>query len=252
MSDDYDDDARPARRAKSGDSTVKTLLIIFGSFAALAVLACCGIGFGSYFWLKKNFGQALVTTPADIQKITTEITDITIPPEFKPQTGSSIFGVKNVTYQWCPAGNCPQRGDGLGMLMLMSIGIQGANGPNNNTISKVSEEQFSDQTLQQQWKDYTKIEHEFVIRGKKCKFFIVQGQQTGFGSEDDDDEMQTDSHGEETAANDAGNTATGAGPKAVQISGAFPGKEAECTLMIHLTAEEYDEEKILGMLRSIK
>lgn len=255
MSDEYDDDSRARRKAKSGDSTVKTLLIIFGSLAAVALLTCCGVGFGAYFWVKKNLGQAIVTVPADIQKITTEITDITIPPEFVPKSGSSTFIMKMAQYQWCPSGNCPERTDGQGHLILMAMGLQDASG-RNNPARQVFDEQVSDETLKEQWKEYTKTEHDFVIRGKKCKFTVVEGEQHALVMSDDDDEDQpAESATEKDDMPDDGASAHasgGTGPKAVHISGSFPGKDAECMLQIQLTAEEYDEEKILGMLKSIK
>lgn len=270
MADEYDDEPRrPKKRvqrakdADSGNSTLKMLLIVFGSLAGVAVLSCCGGGVWLYYAGQKLVKNLDMKAPADIQKLTAEMTDITLPAEFVPQHGSSIFGIKKVDYQWCPGGNCVTRDDGLGMLTLTSIAIKDTQNPGQN-ISTFSAEQFSDASLKAQWKEFTKTEHEFDIRGKKCKFYIVQGEQYDFSTVDEtemDDEEESDDMtdtpvnptGESTPAAPATTPAQPiAGRKAVHISGAFPGKQAEVTLELWLAPEQFDEAKILEMLKSIR
>ena len=269
MSDDYDDQPRrPKKRKKDSDnSSLKIILIVVGSLAGLALVSCCGAGTWLYFAAQKFIKDVDITNPADIQRVTAEMTDITIPPEFVPPHGSSTFIMKMVQYQWCPTGTCQPNGDDTGMLILTAINLkdEGGAGPD---VAAMTDEQFSDANLKQSWKDYTKTEHEFDIRGKKCKFVIIQGEQKSF-SEDEEDAAQpavaktggdaADADGEmesdvliEEVEREPKPPGGVAGVKSVQIHGTFPGKEAECTLNIHLTPETYHEEKILGMLRSIK
>ncbi len=261
----YDEDyGEPQRKKKSGDSTstAKVLLIVFGSFFGLVMLTCCGVGTYAFFWFKKGIEQANLTAPADIQKLTAEMADITILPEFLPRHGSSIFGLmKMAQYQWCPAGNCPPVEVGPGTMMLLAMNIRDPNpqqrGPQGFT--PFSEHEFSDAALKQNWKDFTKTEHEFDIRGRKCKFYIVQGEQTGFQDMDDmgdDEEPEAPAEQAEADADPAPAAepahANVPGKKLVQVAGSFPGKEGEVSLQLTLTPEDYNEEKILGMLRSIK
>lgn len=272
MADDYDDEPRrPKKRSKkssgsgdSGNSTVKILLIVFGSLAGVAVISCCGSGVWLFYAAKGIAKRADLKAPADIQKLTAEMTDITVPAEFVPQHGSAIpiVGIKTVKYQWCPGGNCVARADGLGMLLLTSFNVK--NGPNpGQNVPTLSEEEFSDDFLKAQWKDYTKTKHEFDIRGKKCEFFIVQGEQLDYDAMDEstmDDEAEEgvtvvtiDPLGESVPNTPATpNIPQGAGRKAVRVSGAFPGKEAEVTLELWLAPEQYDAARILEMLKSIR
>jgi hypothetical protein len=57
--------------------------------------------------------------------------------------------------------------------------------------------------------------------------------------------------GGQTSSSPAGNASLPA-QKQVQISGHFPGKKGECMILIHLAPEQYEEQKILDMLKSIR
>jgi hypothetical protein len=254
---------RPRKQRESGGSsgTANTLLMAFGILAAVGVLACCGlVGAGYYFW-QKNFSQIALTQPADIQKLTAEMTDISIPPEFVPQNGTALLGNRVVMYQWCPTGTCPPVVDEMGSLSLMGFSRQLA-GNGDVEITLVSEEQYTDELLQHSWLEYAKSVEEVDIRGKKCKFFIVRGEQLDFasmmpetGDEDDEDGgtvVTAEAPGGPPANAPPAPERKGTGRKTVQISGSFPGKTGEVTLNIHLPEADYQEEKILGMLRSIR
>lgn len=268
MRDEFDEESRPRKKKKpssgeSGGSTVKILLIVFGSLAGLGLAVCCGVGAYGYFLFQKNFGQVALTTPVDIQKLTAEMTDIIIPPEFVPQYGSAIFGIKTVNYQWCPTGDCMPQPDGLGSLSLSTFHIDDPNLAAGMS-DEDSDSQFSDEVLKLGWLDFKKTEHEFEIRGKKCKFYFIQGEQLDFESMDEaETEAEMDEPGAAVIAIDPpGETPAetplkpaerkGVGHQSVRIHGEFPGKTDKVTLEVNLSPEDYQEEKILGMLRTIR
>jgi len=249
----------------SGTNVVMILLIVFGSLAGLALLACCGIGGFGYFFIQKAVKDADLKSPADIQRVTSEITDITIPPEFMPKHGSSIFMIKSVEYEWCPNGACSPRDDGLGTMTLTVMDLGNQPGQPEPVFS---ESDVSDEALKLMWRDYTKAEHDYTIRGRKCRFTILQGEQIGF-EDIDDGEMESESGAPQSSTDEAADktesapaTNDQAAPaatvasipprKKVQISGSFPAKKGECSLTIHLAPEQYDEKKILDMLNSIR
>lgn len=271
MSDDFEDTPRRKKKKASGDNTLKIVLIVFGGFFGLTLLVCCGTG-AYFFYLGKKFAsQVAMKNPADIQNLVTEMTDITIPPEFAPQHGSSIFGIKMAQYKWCPAKNCPPSGleglDDENSLMLTSIKI----GDEVPAGDDDEDTMMTDEMLKHSWKEYTKTEHTFDIRGKSSKFYIVQGEefampQADFDNEGDmpaqaepatDPAAGVESAPETESAGDAPATTPpssrpGTGKKVVHVSGTFPGKQAPCTLQIRLNADSYDEGVILEMLKSIK
>src|SRR5215469_1647649 len=100
-----------ANAGDSKNSTVKILLLVFGSLACVTVLACCGGGVWLYIKGKAVVEQVqqaakdiALTSPDDIRRVTGEITDITIPPEFVPKAGHSLLGTRFVLYEWSPSG----------------------------------------------------------------------------------------------------------------------------------------------------
>ncbi|MFO0917448.1 MAG: hypothetical protein U0872_03935 [Planctomycetaceae bacterium] len=271
MSGDFseDDKPRPKRTKpakKSGMSVAMILLIIIGSLAGLSLVACCGIGGAGVFMFQQAVKEADLTSPADIQRVTSEITDITIPPEFVPKHASSIMLIKlkRVEYEWCPTGTCPARTDGLGTMTLTAMDLQQPNQPQLGQ----SDIDVSDEALKQTWRNYTKTDHEFPIRGRNCRFTIVQGEQLGFVDVEESEmeaepgDASPDAGGAEGKAETPGaateetvteTMVTSIPPrKQVQISGDFPAKNGECTLLIQLAPEDYDEAKILEMLKSIR
>jgi len=289
MSDDFEDKPRRAKKegsAEGKDNTVKVLLIVFGSFFGLMLLVCCGAGAWGYFWFQRNLGQVALTTPVDIQKLTAEMTDITIPAEFVPQSGSSIppLGIKTVQYGWCPTGTCPpNNGPAIGNENSLNLSSFNFGEKDGTATPDFSVDDASDEVLKAQWKEFTKSEHTFDIRGKSCKFLIVKGEEfAALDMDDINDDLPQEVPGVQKSALPEGEAATnepveidetnsddpameepqasdpsastmpGTGKQIVQVSGTFPGKEAECTLLIRLNAEDYQEEKILELLKSIR
>lgn len=254
---------RPRKKSPASDSssTAKTLLMAFGILAVVGVIACCGVIGAVYYIWQKNFSQIALTQPADIQKLTAEMTDIAIPTQFVPKFGNSILGIKTVVYQWCPTGTCPPDMDQEGTLSLTSFQMP-TNGDPNAGVSLSSDDQFTEEVLQQTWFEHAHSELEVDIRGKKCKFHIVRGEELDYSSmmHEIDEEVEVDSAVVETT-NPVGETPAnpspsaperkGSGKKIVQVSGSFPGKAAEVNLSLRLDQADYQEEMIHSMLKSI-
>lgn len=258
--DDLDDDERPASKKRSGgDNTLKIILIVFGSLIGLTLLSCCGVGGYFYFQFQKAVREADMKEPADVRRITADLTEITIPPEFIPKHASivPILNIKQADYQWCPSGSCPDFIDNYGKLSLSSFDVEG------QPTDSYSDPMFDDEFLKSTWKDHTRTEHEFDIRGKKCKFYIVRGEYLTYGGEEmedlfDDVDGEMPVNADDPAPQDSPAATTPpvkverTGRPAVQVHGEFPGKKGTVTLELWLNPDDYQEQKILDMLRSIR
>lgn len=204
---------------RRGDTTkvvLITLAVIFGSL----FLLCAGVGIGGYFWLKQNFGQAFVNDPAVIQQMTTEVADITISPEFTPYSGTRIFGMTILTYRWCPEGNCPAAAgfdensdaevdadlelDTYDLLTLSSFAMQ-EEGEENfaEEDPEMLAAQFSEESLKERYNHHTLEKVEKTIKGKPCTFYIVQGEEKVWVSEEETEEAMLDGAVETTSADAA-------------------------------------------------
>jgi hypothetical protein len=253
---DFDEDS--PRPQQSQNSTVKILLLVFGSLACLTMLACCGGGVFLFSKAKEVVQQVreelknvALTKPDDIRRVTGEITDITIPPQFVPKVGNALLGTRFVLYEWCPTGVCDPA-QNLGGFTLMSIRLQGA-GPKAQ-LPNMSEANFTDEELAKTLKNFTKTEHQFDIRQQRCKFYIIEGELLA------NTRAPAPSAKKSPAATDPGPPAVDVpeisqkqwtGQKIVKVVGRFPGKDAECALMMEMKADQYNKETILAMLKSI-
>jgi len=255
------------------------VLIVMAILGGLMVLSCLGVGVAGYFWFQKNLANAAVTDPVKIRQMTADQTDITIPAEFVPQTGSQLFGMNIVNYQWCPTGTCAAMGGddeaefNAGTLTLTTFATDG---PVDVDADVFWEESFAETNLNERFRNYSKDVKELTIRGKACKFFIVKGEEIPWDvvAEVDDPEMAdaTSETPAEPITDPAATPATTdpvvtpvapapvAAPSApaklgrqiVWVQGVFPGKKGDCTLNVYLLGGDYDEAKILAMLQSIK
>jgi hypothetical protein len=180
-------------RSRRRGSTAKTILIVLGILGGVAFLSCLGIGVAGYFYFKKTFGEVAVTDEPGIRKIVGEMADITVPPEFAPQMASSVFGIRNVFFKWCPDKNCPPLSldannpdvDGPdaeqpGTLMLTSIATDPDNPPVVVNEDAAMEENFFLENLDEEFADYTVEKLPRTIGGKNCTFYIVHGRRRTF------------------------------------------------------------------------
>jgi len=251
---DYDEDS--PRPQQSQNSTVKILLLVFGSLACVTLLVCCGGGVLFVFKAKEVVEQVreavkdvALTNPDDIRRVTSDITDITLPPQFVPKAGTSILGTRFVLYEWSPTGvNNPAQNQGG--LTLVSIRPQGPGGQNAQ-LPNVSAAQFTDQELAKTLKKFTKTEHPFDIRQRKCKFYIVEGELLANAPAQKQFAPPTNPG---VPPVDIPELSQGqwAGQRIVKVAGSFPGKDGECVLIMQMKADQINKETILAMLKSIR
>lgn len=185
----------PMYSHRRGDAA-KVIIITVCAFAMIMMLLCIGAGVYGYVLFQRNFGRMVVQNPIEIQKVTTEITDITIPGEFTPIMGSAMFVMKTVTYAWNPTAkpltleNWQQSQDSMqSVLMLMEMSSDTATRDADFKISSVQKKVLA--------KQYTEHEHvirEYDIRGRKCEFLFVTGRPIDGAF---DDEMLFDEADEE-------------------------------------------------------
>lgn len=166
----------PGRR---GDAA-KIIIITVCVFAMIVLLFCVGIGVYGYVWVQRNFARAMVTAASDINKITGEITDIAIPPQFTPVMGSAFLGMKSVNYAWNPDGKHitmenwhESQGPLLPMLSLMETG---GTSPPSVIDQDFQIPEYKINVLKSQYVDYKHEVKEFTIRGRKCQFLFVTGR----------------------------------------------------------------------------
>jgi hypothetical protein len=249
------------------------------------LLTCVGGGVALYVWVQKNFANVAVTDPVKIRQLTTDLTDITIPAEFVPQTASQFLGMHTVNYQWCPTGTCPttvedeDAGFTAGTLTLITFQVEGGDEAED---PEGWEGTFADENLQEQYRNFTKEVKELTIRGKPSKFFIVKGEEIPWDAVDEESNMPEDPAATpaeppqptepaadatapvteppatqpapvaEAATPPAAKPPAKPGRQIVSIQGQFPGKKGTCHLTVYLLSNDYDEAKILAMLESIK
>lgn len=259
--------------------TLKIVLIVLASLFVLVMLSCLGVGAVGYFWVQKNLSRMSLTNAAEIQQLTAELTDITLPPEFVPKAGSALLGMRTVMYQWCTDGNCPpEPGDldeiegwTLGQMNLIGMNNDEAGPPANFNAEQDFTESMSEQNLDEEFASFTKTVHDVTIRGTVCHFYIIRGILQSNAEVVAKDERQP-SVGDAPTSTDAQPPAGAVvvddsaptidqlaaappaktGPVMYWIHGVFPGKAGMVTLDAHMSDEQFDETKILGMIRSIR
>lgn len=242
---------RPSRR---GDAA-KVIIIVLASLFGLFVLMCAGVGVLGYFWWQKNFSRAVLSKPEDIRQLTAEMVDLTLPPEFQPYFGSAMFGMKNVSYRWCPTGDCPTAmaepdTDGgdfseLETLTLSTFAVEGG----GNDMADARDDLMSDESLKASYADFTQEVRELTIRGKSCKFYFVRGEPRAWDADDETEKPDVPAGEVKTTEAPA---QRGTGKIHVNVQGTFPGKTGDVFLNFQSSAENYDEAKIMAVLQSIR
>lgn len=192
-----------SRASRRGDAA-KVVIITVCVFLMIMLMLCVGGGIYGYVLFQRNFGRIAITTPADVQKLTTEITDIDLPSQFTPVLGSAFLTMKSVNYAWNPEGKTitsenwhEHRGDSMHMLNLTEMDGERGLQDQNFRIAQVQIK-----SLKSQYTDFTNDTREYTIRGKKCEFLFVTGNPT-LGAFDDEmiyDEADEERIMEEEAA----------------------------------------------------
>lgn len=265
------------RHFRQGD-TAKVVIIVLASLFALFLVTCAGVGVLGYVWWQKNFSRMMVTKPEDIRALTSEIADITLPPEFHPEHGMAIMGMKVVTYRWCPSGTCPpvDQDTETRLLTLSAMNLEDMPGGAEAApdVDEYADDMMSDEVLNDAYVNYTKEIREFTIRGQACKFTFLRGEERDWSEMDDGDVAAADSpattddaatpaavapadgeskpDGEPKPDAEPERPKKGTGKVIVVVQGRFPGKEGEVTLNFQVPADKYQEDKIVGVIESIK
>lgn len=278
--------------ARRGDAA-KVIIITVCVFALILLLLCVGAGVYGYVLFQRNFGRALVESPADIQKMTTEITEIDIPSQFTPVMGSAFLGMKNVNFAWNPEGKAitteswqETRGPLMPVLNLMEM----ASEPSLITDADFQIDDFLRTSAKALYVEFTQVEKEFDIRGRKCQFLFVTGRPKEGAFENpellyeeiDEEEMKAEEAAEKemptptedtpadaTAPTEAPQTTpvpaepitenekpktqeVTSMPAVRTVTGKFPGKSGPTTIEIRIPAEDSDEDLLLKIIQSIR
>jgi hypothetical protein len=240
----------------------------------LTFLICAGGCAGLYFWLKRTVANMATRDPVRIRKLTSDIVDITLPREFIPEVGGSMLGTTYVKYRWCPTGTCTT-GD-TSELSIIELATDDPSTIAGEDMNEVLESELRDSDHK-----YIRKDHEIEIRGQKVKFvFLLEdddgeagaerqpsasndqatensesanssGNQDGAKETSSATSNSTDAEDEAASAINPANSGTKGKPSWL-IQGLFRSKHGGCTLTLSLKQDEYDEEKILNMLKSIR
>ncbi len=182
-----------ARHGGTAQVVLITLVVLFVVF----FLACAGVFIGGYFWFMRMFGQAFVTDPAEIRKLTAELAEISIPAEFSPYRASRIFGMTEVVYHWCPTGDCPTAAATIKLDKAGHVEQPAESEPDENADlgelkftsfesgdeeefkidNTIDADDFTDEQLQHRFTTFTKELIQRKIQGRDCEFYIVTGEE---------------------------------------------------------------------------
>jgi hypothetical protein len=160
-----------------------------------------------------------------------------------------------VSYRWCPSGTCPPSGIDVGIntlsLVMYTTNFNGAASGDHGSS-------FLDEVVKKATSGAPRKVREFVIAGKTCKFYFGRLEMRDWSGVDKDvsharlvEETFKDPATPDDAAPQT-RPAKDTGNQIVAITGAFPGKEGEVMLNLHMAADQYNEEKVLAMLQSIR
>ena len=251
-------------------NTLKAILITLAIVCGVAFVLCAGLGVAGYFWLQRSMAQLNVSDPVKVRELTVEMIDIELPNELQPINAMSFLGTRFVAYHWCPSGTCDESESPAFTLVCIPDFSDGK----NNLFDMGS---ATDEALNDRFHHYTKTIHEIEIHGRKYPFTFAVGDEKSDDEMPDEssedlevkplDETESDPNfskpesSEPTTSGtgtpaiakpDASASPTAEGRKTWWISGDFPGKKGHCKLDLRLKADQYDETKILTMLRSIR
>lgn len=207
----YRDDVPPVPQQPQMSGCMKIFLVLLVVGAIGGVICCGGLVF--FGWnFAKILQNAMSTDPAEIQKTTQEIVDITIPPEYTPQMRVDLSFAKFVVY-----------GDTTKEASLTIAQIAGTNQaqPGATGIEEFRKEQNKG-AGNAELTEVTRETKSLTVRGAKRDFIFVE-LKAPMGEQ-----------------------------KYRRISGAFPGKQGQAEIQLQLREEDYDEDKVTELLESIK
>lgn len=195
------------------DTTTKVVLIMLTVGGVGLFLCCGGLMLGGWF-VARSVSNSITMNPPDVRKATAEIADIEIPGEFEPKQSMRL--------------------DMLGMKMAM---YGKPDSPEPQII--IMQSRFMSDSMDEQ---------------RKKEMMDSMRQQAGVSASDDGE-----SAGEVRDIEIDGkkvpfqfNTVKQNGRQTQQIMGLVPLKSGMVMIMVIIPEEQYDEETVLQMLKSIR
>lgn len=215
------DDLQAEQPQKRGMSSTAKVLLVLGSIAGVCLLVCCGgvAIFGLRFKDEiKKFAESTSSDPAVVKQRTQEVVEIEIPEEFKPVATWGIplgaFSMKQFIYQ--PPGN-PNS-----VLVIMETNQPLAPGQDAKQQREAMQQGMrqGQQMGSIDMQEESRETRQFTINGEEVPFEFIKGKAHGV--------------------------------PAHKVVGIFPGKQGTVMLILMVADSDYDDEKIVNMIKSIR
>jgi hypothetical protein len=201
-----------------GMSTTTKMLLIFGGIGGVLMLACCGgvayIGVRGAAFLQQSFSE----DPVVIRQRTQDMVQIDIPDSFEPEGAFDFIILRMVMY----------RSSNQSALMLMEMNISMAGTPQEQRdemlrgMRQQQQKQNAPGGANAQVNKLESTTKEIEIDGKPVEFEFIKGTQQG--------QNRT----------------------VRQVLGVLEGKRGAVMLMLIVPEEDYDEDAVIKMLKSIR
>jgi len=197
---------------RQGMSTGVKVLIVLLVLFGGGMLLCCG----AFALMGYMFMPKVSTTPADVIAVRDEMVTIDLPDDLEPKQSlrmdNLMFAMKTAMFE---------SRDGKSQLMIASMHVK-IGGPEANNELQVRNA-LEDQGESQRPLANSETKTQSVkIKGADHDFVFTKGE-----------DAQT-------------------GRKMRQVSGTFPGREGTAFLMYQTEEDNYDEERVVKMLESIR
>jgi len=219
------DDLQAEQAPKRGMSSTAKVLLVLGSITGVCLLACCGVVGFFGFKLKdtiketiKNAAEMTSSDPAVVKQRTGEVVKIDVPEEFSPVMtiggGFGGFTMRQFIYQ--------NKADPNSVLVIMETNQPLQPGQD----AKQQREQMLEGMRQGQHMGSMDMQEEsretrnFEINGEEVPFEFIKGKAHGV--------------------------------PARKVVGIFPGRKGTIMFILMVAESEYDDEKIVGMIQSIR
>jgi hypothetical protein len=215
------DDLQAEQPRKQGMSSTAKVLLVLGTIAGVGLLLCCGglafVGF-KYKDIFQGIAESTSSDPAVIKRRTQEVVQIDIPSEFTPtmMMGGQFEGKGMIEFIYQNPAN---QGS---MLLIMEQNLPSPPGqtPKQRRDAMLhgmkQGQQFGGMNIQEESTET----RDFTINGEDVPFEFAKGTVNGVQSR--------------------------------KIVGVFPGKKGDILLMLILAEKDYDDEKIVNMIKSIR
>jgi hypothetical protein len=214
------DDLQAEQPQKRGMSTTAKVLLVLGSIAGIVMLVCCGGA--AFFGYKfkdniKAIADATSNDPVVVKQRTQEVINIEIPEEFSPVMTIGFplgeFSMKEFVYN--------NKANPNFMLVILETNQPLQPG---QTVQQQREAMMQGMRQGQQFsldmQEESRETREFTISGEQVPFDIIKGKANGV--------------------------------PARQIVGIFPSRKGTIMLLMTVPESDYSDEKIAGMINSIR